>query len=153
MMCPVETRLSGCYQRSRERYKGCHVLKARGLKWVLLRALFSLGRKWRTGTPEFSFQGVGCNTRIKGHSRLVGATFSKQENIHVRPVSGSYKMTSAPARQNLKGLYRGLNWAQSHRPSTGLSTTLLSQGWRWKPKVRTDPAGCQITSVKFASLS
>lgn len=146
MMCPVETRLSGCYQRSRERYKECHVLKARGLKWVLLRALFGLGRQWQTGTPEFSVQGVGCNTRIKGHSRLVGATFSKQENTHVRPVSGSYKMTSTPAHQNL-------NWAQSHRPSTGLSTALLSQGWRWKPKVRSDPAGCQITSVKFASLS
>ena len=39
---------------------------------------------------------MGCNTRIKGHSRLVGATFSKQENIHTRPVLGSYKMIRPP---------------------------------------------------------
>lgn len=55
-----------------------------------------LGRKGQTGTPEFSVQGVGCNTRIKGHSRLVGATFSKQENIHMRPVLGSCKMMRPP---------------------------------------------------------
>ena len=37
-----------------------------------------------------------CNTWIKGHSRLVGATFSKQENIHTRPILGSYKMMRPP---------------------------------------------------------
>lgn len=71
------------------------------------------------------YRGQTETTKEAGHSRLVGGRFNKQGNLPRRPILGShYRNRSAPARQNHRSLYRGLNWIQS----VSLSKTLLSQG-------------------------
>ena len=59
------------------------------------------------------------------HCRLPRGSFNKQENFLTRLVLGSHNMSKSSHTHtpNLKSLYRGLNWVQSHCHPDSLNTT------------------------------
>lgn len=75
-------------------------------------------------------KGKGGPKKEAGQSRLVGGKFNQQGNLYTGLPGAATRLVDVQTTcQNLNSLYRGLNWVQSHTPSTWLNASLLFQSF------------------------